>query len=82
MTSPEAGAVKNNRITVTTLIRVQSTVKSRMLSKERSLGSDIEARIQPQSIYMKRSEISMSKARSAKRRSREMKCRMTHNSNN
>ena len=66
----EAVAVKNYQITVTTLTIVQSTVKSRMLSKERSLGSDIEARIRHPSITMRRKKISMSKARSARRKSK------------
>ena len=66
----EAVVVKNYQITVTTLITVQSTVKSRMLSKERSLGSDTEARIRHPNISMRRNEISMSKARSARRKSK------------
>ena len=70
MKPQEAVVVKNYQITVTTLIIVQSTVKSRMLSKERNLGSDTEARIRHPNISMRRNEISMSKARSARRKSK------------
>ena len=82
MKPQEAVVVKNYQITVTTLIIVQSTVKSRMLSKERSLVSDTEARIQLPSITMRRKKISMLKARSAKKKNKKMTCRMIHNSNN